>query len=59
MRRPDPEPCGACAHGEWDICRNGGYTERGIEELHGFASELWTIPTLSSESASSSRDTCR
>src|SRR6187402_3360780 len=18
VRRPDPEPCGACAHGEWD-----------------------------------------
>lgn len=43
VRRPDPEPCGACAHGEWDMCRNGGYTERGIKELHGFASELWTI----------------
>jgi glucose 1-dehydrogenase len=44
VRSPDPEPCGACAHGEWDMCRNGRYTERGIKELDGFARELWTIP---------------
>lgn len=44
VRRPDPEPCGACARGEWDMCRNGDYTERGIKELHGFASEWWRIP---------------
>ena len=44
VRSPDPEPCGACAHGEWDMCRNGRYTERGIKSLDGFASELWTIP---------------
>ena len=44
VRRPDPQPCGACAHGEWDMCRNGDYTERGIKELHGFASERWTVP---------------
>lgn len=43
VRRPDPEPCGACAHGEWDMCRNGRYTERGIKERHGYASELWTV----------------
>ena len=43
VRRPDPEPCGACAHGEFDMCRNGKYTERGIKEIHGFASEQWTI----------------
>ena len=29
VRRPDPEPCASCAAGEWDFCRNGGYTERG------------------------------
>ena len=45
VRRPDPEPCGACARGEWDMCRNGRYTERGIKQLHGYASELWTVPT--------------
>jgi threonine dehydrogenase-like Zn-dependent dehydrogenase len=44
VRRPDPEPCGACAHGEWDMCRNGRYTERGIKELDGYASEWWTVP---------------
>jgi threonine dehydrogenase-like Zn-dependent dehydrogenase len=42
VRRPDPEPCGACAHGEFDMCRNGLYTEHGIKEIHGFASEQWT-----------------
>lgn len=43
VRRPDPVPCGACAHGEFDMCRNGQYTERGIKQLDGFASQLWTI----------------
>jgi threonine dehydrogenase-like Zn-dependent dehydrogenase len=42
VRRPDPEPCGACAHGEFDMCRNGKYTERGIKEIHGYCSEQWT-----------------
>ena len=44
VRRPDPEPCGACARGEWDMCRNGRYTERGIKSLDGFASQWWTTP---------------
>src|SRR5689334_20274284 len=44
VRRPDPEPCGACAHGEWDMCRNGEYLERGIKHLDGYASETWTVP---------------
>jgi len=43
VRRPDPEPCPACARGEFDFCRNGGYTERGIKELHGYGSERWTV----------------
>jgi len=43
VRRPDPEPCGACAHGQFDMCRNGRYTERGIKELDGYASQLWTV----------------
>jgi threonine dehydrogenase-like Zn-dependent dehydrogenase len=43
VRRPDPVPCPACAAGEWDMCRNGQYTERGIKEKHGFGSELWRI----------------
>lgn len=43
VRRPDPVPCGACAHGEWDMCRNGLFTEHGIKEVDGFAAERWTI----------------
>jgi threonine dehydrogenase-like Zn-dependent dehydrogenase len=43
VRRPDPVPCPACAVGEWDMCRNGQYTERGIKEIHGFMSERWRI----------------
>jgi glucose 1-dehydrogenase len=43
VRRPDPVPCGACAHGEFDMCRNGRYTERGIKEIHGYGSESWTV----------------
>lgn len=45
VRRPDPEPCGACARGQFDMCRNGDYTERGIKAIDGFASERWTIET--------------
>ncbi|WP_328992765.1 glucose 1-dehydrogenase [Kribbella sp. NBC_01245] len=41
VRRPDPEPCPACAAGEWDMCRNGHYTEHGIRGLHGFARARW------------------
>jgi threonine dehydrogenase-like Zn-dependent dehydrogenase len=44
VRRPDPEPCGACGHGEFDMCRNGKYTERGIKELSGYASQRWCLP---------------
>lgn len=44
VRRPDPEPCPACAHDEWDMCRNGRYTERGIKELDGYGSEQWRVP---------------
>jgi glucose 1-dehydrogenase len=43
VRRPDPEPCPNCAVGEWDMCRNGRYTERGIKELHGYCSERYVI----------------
>jgi len=43
VRRPDPVPCVACAVGEWDMCRNGKYTERGIKERNGFGSERWRI----------------
>jgi threonine dehydrogenase-like Zn-dependent dehydrogenase len=43
VRRPDPVPCPACARGEFDFCRNGRYTERGIKEIHGYGSEQWTV----------------
>jgi len=43
VRRPDPVPCANCAVGEWDMCRNGQYTERGIKEIQGFMSERWRI----------------
>ena len=43
VRRPDPVPCGACAHGEFDMCRNGEYTERGIKGLDGYGAEQWTV----------------
>ncbi len=43
VRRPDPEPCPACARGEFDMCRNGEYTERGIKELDGYGSERWVV----------------
>jgi glucose 1-dehydrogenase len=43
VRRPDPEPCEACARGEFDFCRNGRYTERGIKEIHGYGSQQWTV----------------
>ena len=43
VRRPDPVPCPNCAVGEWDMCRNGAYTERGIKEINGFMSQRWRI----------------
>jgi len=43
VRRPDPQPCPACAVGEWDMCRNGRYTERGIKERHGYGAERFRV----------------
>lgn len=43
VRHPDPEPCRACAIGEWDMCRNGRYTEHGIKERDGFCADQFTI----------------
>jgi threonine dehydrogenase-like Zn-dependent dehydrogenase len=43
VRRPDPAPCSACAAGDWDMCTNGGYTERGIKARHGYAAERYRI----------------
>ncbi|MFB6351897.1 MAG: alcohol dehydrogenase catalytic domain-containing protein, partial [Bradymonadaceae bacterium] len=40
VRRPctDPE-CLACRHGRQDFCYTGEYTERGINQRHGFMTE--------------------
>jgi threonine dehydrogenase-like Zn-dependent dehydrogenase len=43
VRRPDPVPCPNCAVGEWDMCRNGQYTERGIKQIDGYMSQRWRI----------------
>jgi glucose 1-dehydrogenase len=43
VRRPDPVPCQACAANEWDMCRNGQYTERGIKLRNGYGSEQFRV----------------
>ena len=43
VRRPDPVPCPNCAAGEWDMCRNGLYTEHGIKGADGYAAEFFAI----------------
>src|SRR3954454_21869035 len=43
VRRLDAVPCGECAHGEFDMCSNDQYTERGIKQIDGYASEQWTV----------------
>jgi threonine dehydrogenase-like Zn-dependent dehydrogenase len=43
VRRPDPVPCPSCAVGEWDMCRNGRYTERGIKERNGYGADYFRI----------------
>ena len=51
VRRPDPAPCPNCAVGEWDMCSNGGYTERGIKQADGFMAERWRIEMVFSQLA--------
>ncbi len=43
VRRPDPVPCRCCAVGDWDMCLNGGYSERGIKDRHGYGSERFRL----------------
>lgn len=43
VRRPDPVPCACCAAGEWDFCRNGQFTERGIKQRDGYGSQRWRV----------------
>lgn len=43
VRHPDPEPCAQCAAGEYDLCTNGRYTERGVVGRDGYGSEQWRL----------------
>lgn len=43
VRHPDPVPCENCAAGEWDMCRNGQYTEHGIKGLDGFGCDWYRM----------------
>jgi 2-desacetyl-2-hydroxyethyl bacteriochlorophyllide A dehydrogenase len=43
VRHPDPVPCANCAIGEWDMCTNARYTERGIKGADGFCCELFRV----------------
>jgi threonine dehydrogenase-like Zn-dependent dehydrogenase len=43
VRHPDPVPCANCAVGEWDMCRNGRYTEHGIKGRDGFCRERYAL----------------
>jgi threonine dehydrogenase-like Zn-dependent dehydrogenase len=43
VRRPDPVPCEPCGHDQWDFCRNGQFTERGISGHDGYGSQQWRV----------------
>ncbi len=43
VRRPDPVPCGPCGQDQWDFCRNGEFTERGIKAHDGYGSQRWRV----------------
>jgi len=43
VRRPDPVPCMFCAKGQFDLCENGRFTERGISGADGFGSERFLL----------------
>lgn len=43
VRHPDPVPCENCAAGQWDMCRNGKYTEHGIMRRDGFMRERYRV----------------
>jgi threonine dehydrogenase-like Zn-dependent dehydrogenase len=58
VRHPDPEPCEACAADEWDMCRNGLYTEHGIKDRDGFCRERFrTEPKFAVRISPELRDT--
>ncbi len=42
VRRPCPDPnCGPCRDGRQDYCATWQFTERGINQLHGFMTEFF------------------
>jgi threonine dehydrogenase-like Zn-dependent dehydrogenase len=43
VRRPDPVPCEPCSKDQWDFCRNGQFTERGIKAHDGYGSQRWRV----------------
>jgi glucose 1-dehydrogenase len=43
VRRPDPVPCFFCARGEFDLCENGQFVERGISGKDGYGSERYRL----------------
>ncbi len=43
VRRPDPVPCEPCSKDQWDFCRNGQFTERGIKGRDGYGSQRWRV----------------
>jgi threonine dehydrogenase-like Zn-dependent dehydrogenase len=43
VRRPDPVPCEPCGKDQWDFCRNGLFTERGIKGRDGYGSQRWRV----------------
>ncbi|HVU60822.1 MAG TPA: glucose 1-dehydrogenase [Mycobacteriales bacterium] len=43
VRRPDPVPCEPCSKDQWDFCRNGKFTERGIKQHDGYGSQRWRV----------------
>lgn len=43
VRRPDPVPCEPCGKDQWDFCRNGQFTERGIKAHDGYGSQKWRV----------------
>jgi threonine dehydrogenase-like Zn-dependent dehydrogenase len=43
VRRPDPVPCEPCGKDQWDFCRNGQFTERGIKGHDGYGSQRWRV----------------
>lgn len=42
VRRPC-DHCGPCGARQWDFCRSGDYTERGIKQRNGYGSQRWRV----------------